>query len=123
MASKILIVDDQEDIHYVYSKWLNADFELINAFNGLEAVEKYKEHNPDLTLMDIKMPVMTGDVAITQIFEHDPEAIIVAVTAFNQDESNLGVPVLRKGFKKSTFMEVVRSGMEGNPVIPSKQPV
>lgn len=118
MGAKILIADDDEDIHYVYKRWLNADFEIIPAYNGHEAVVKYKVHKPDLTLMDIKMPVMPGDEAITQIFNHDPKANIVAVTAYAHDESTLGVPVLRKGFNKNTFMDTVHSGLEGNLVIP-----
>lgn len=119
MSAKILIAEDDEDIHYVYKRWLKGKYDVIKANNGQEAVAKYKELNPDLTLMDIKMPVMTGDVAITEIIDYDPNAIIIAVTAFNHDEADLGVPVLRKGFKKETFIDVIQSGLEGNPVIPT----
>lgn len=120
MASKILIAEDDNDIHYVYRRWLKDKYEVIKAYNGQEAVENYKKHHPDLTLMDIKMPVMPGDEAIIHIFEHDPEAIIVAITAYGSEENELGVPVLRKGFEKNTFMEVIESGLGGRPAIPAE---
>lgn len=113
---KILIAEDQEDIHHIYSKWLKDNYKLIQAYNGKEAVESYKTEKPDLTLMDIKMPGMYGDEAITQIFDHDPEAKIIAVTAYDYTEEDLGVQVVRKGFRKEEFMEVVRAGIKGEKV-------
>lgn len=113
---KILIAEDQEDIHYIYEAWLKGDYKLIQTFNGKDAVDSYKEEKPDLTLMDIKMPVMPGDEAITRIFDHDPKANIIAVTAYNYSEDDLGVPVLRKGFKRKEFMEAVEAGINGKPL-------
>jgi CheY-like chemotaxis protein len=113
---KILIAEDQEDIHHIYSKWLKDNYELIQAYTGREAVDSYKNEKPDLTLMDIKMPGMYGDEAITQIFDHDPKANIIAVTAYDYTEEDLKVPVVRKGFKKEEFMDVVRAGIKGEPI-------
>jgi len=62
--------------------------------------------------MDIKMPVMPGDEAINKILDYDPMANIVAVTAYNYTTDQLGVPVLRKGFNRKKFLEVIREGMK-----------
>jgi len=55
---------------------------IVTAKNGQEAVEKFKKHNPDLILMDIQMPIMSGYEATTAIREiethHTP---IIALTA------------------------------------------
>ena len=110
---KILIAEDNEEIQNIYDIWLNDHYDKTQVYNGQEAIEKYLEYKPDLTLMDINMPVLRGDKAITRIFEHDSNANIIAVTAYNYTEKELGVPVYRKGFKKDEFLEMVEAGLKG----------
>jgi CheY-like chemotaxis protein len=109
---KILIAEDDRELHMLYRLMLGQDYEIIEAYNGQEAVDHYREHRPDLVLMDIKMPVKNGDVAIGEIMELDPGAKIVAVTAYRYTEEDLGVYVLRKGFTRREFLEVVKRGLE-----------
>jgi len=59
-------------------------YEVIEAENGLDALNQYKEHSPDLVLMDITMPVMDGLTAVREIREVDPEAKIIMVSAMGQ---------------------------------------
>ena len=84
---------------------------MIKAYNGKEAVKLYTEHRPDLTLMDIRMPEMQGDEAIDKIRDMDPEANIIAVTAYNYSEEDLGVQVVRKGFSRVAFIELVEEAL------------
>jgi DNA-binding NarL/FixJ family response regulator len=56
------------------------------ASNGREAVDLWKEHRPDVTLLDLRMPVLDGVGAIKQIRELDPNAHIVVLTTFDGDE-------------------------------------
>ncbi len=66
---------------------LEADIELIaEAENGLQAVELYREHRPDIVLIDLKMPVMDGVGAVKQILGEFPDALIVALTSFDGDQ-------------------------------------
>jgi YesN/AraC family two-component response regulator len=58
------------------------DYKIIEASNGKEAVELYKKEKPDLVLMDIMMPVMSGIDAVKEIKKIDPNAKIVAITAY-----------------------------------------
>lgn len=113
MKPKVLIAEDNKDLHFIYDKWIGDDYEIITACNGEEAVNKYLEHKPDITLMDIKMPGMTGDIATNHILAHDPEAKIIAVTAYDYSEEELSVPIFRKMFRKKDFLEMIKEGLYG----------
>jgi CheY-like chemotaxis protein len=57
----ILIVDDNEDTRFVFAAILNHDgYRVIEAADGREGVEAAQSHHPDLILMDIRMPSMSG---------------------------------------------------------------
>jgi CheY-like chemotaxis protein len=103
----ILIAEDERDLIALYRIMLGAGFDYLEAEDGEMAVSLWREHRPDLTLMDIRMPGKTGDRAIQEIVAIDPGARIVAVTAYGYSERELGVPVLRKGFGKAELMSVV----------------
>ena len=56
------------------------------ASNGREAVQKYRELRPDVVLMDLRMPEMTGVDAAREIRKEDPEAKIIALTSYDGDQ-------------------------------------
>ncbi len=107
MRRRILIAEDEEDLVELFCLILGDQYELLTAPDGEQAVTLFQSHRPDLTLMDIRMPHKSGDVAIQEIHAIDPEARIVAITAYPYTEAELGVPVLRKGFAVSTLRDVV----------------
>ncbi len=78
---KILIVDDDADIREILEFMLE-DFETISVANGKEALEKYKDTKPDIVLMDIVMPEMNGIETTKEILKIDPNAKILAETAY-----------------------------------------
>ena len=81
---KALIVDDIKENQDVLSQLLSSiGVETIIATNGKEGVEKTKEHHPDITFMDIRMPVMNGEEAVKLIEEEfgKDRFKIVAITA------------------------------------------
>jgi two-component system chemotaxis response regulator CheY len=91
MPSKknILLVDDDIDLlENVAFMIKSAGYDVTTAENGEEAVKKYKESNPDLTLMDIKMPKMDGFNAFFKIKQYDPNAKVILITAYAIDEKN-----------------------------------
>lgn len=80
------------DDHPIYRGGLAAliaaypDLKLVTeAANGREAVERYRQLRPDVTLMDLSMPVMTGVEAISTIVAEFPEARIIALTTWDGD--------------------------------------
>jgi two-component system, chemotaxis family, chemotaxis protein CheY len=84
--ARILIVDDAEFLRMRISKMLLAEgYEVLEAENGLQAVEKYKAEKPDAVLMDITMPEMDGLTALKEIKAFDAKAKIVMLTALGQE--------------------------------------
>ena len=83
--AKILVVDDAAFMRMRASKLLTDNgYEVIEAENGLDAVEKYKAERPDLVIMDITMPVMDGIEAVKAIKSFDPDATIIMCSALGQ---------------------------------------
>jgi len=83
----ILLVDDDVDLLENTAYLIkNTGLDVVTAKNGQEAVQKYKEIKPDLTFMDIKMPIMDGFDAFFKIKQFDPDAKVVLITAYSLDE-------------------------------------
>lgn len=80
---KVLVVDDDTPLRKTVEGVVKtAGFGVIEAENGAVAVEKFSAERPDVVLMDIKMPVMTGDIALEKIKAIDPSAIVIIMTAY-----------------------------------------
>ena len=92
MAVKVLIVDDAMFMRNMIAeifkgkKYKEEDYQVVaEAENGIEAVEKYKEHSPDIVTMDIVMPEMTGIEALKEIMSMDTGANVIMCSALGQD--------------------------------------
>lgn len=81
MKKRILLVDDDELLRRLFAVMLS-DYTVVEADNGKTAVELYKIYKPDLVLMDIVMPVMDGIEATKEILKINPNATVLAITAF-----------------------------------------
>lgn len=87
LKKTILLVDDDIDLLENTAYMIkNLGCDVITAEDGQNAVEKYKEISPDLTLMDVKMPKMDGFDAFFKIKQFDSDAKIILITAFAVDE-------------------------------------
>ncbi|MEI3597131.1 MULTISPECIES: response regulator [unclassified Oceanobacillus] len=86
MANKILIVDDAAFMRMMIKDILAKNgYEIVGeAQDGKEAVEKYKELQPDLVTMDITMPEMDGITALKEIKGINPDATIIMCSAMGQ---------------------------------------
>ena len=114
--AKILLCDDhnlyRECLRGFFERW--SEFEVIaEAKNGLEAVEEYRRERPDLVLMDVEMPVMSGIEAARRILDEDPGASIVMLTV-STSEDNL-VDAIKGGARgyilKSVHARELRDGL------------
>ncbi|MES9685881.1 DNA-binding response regulator [Bacillus sp. AFS001701] len=87
---KVVLVDDHEMVRMGVSTYLStqSDIEVVGqASNGKEGVELVLEKRPDIVLMDLIMEVMDGIEATKQIISKWPEAKIIIVTSFIDDEN------------------------------------
>lgn len=83
----ILIVDDDVDLLENTAFMIKGmGHDVFTAQDGDEGVSKYKDVKPNLTFMDIRMPKMDGYDAFFKIKQFDPDAKVVLITAYNQDE-------------------------------------
>lgn len=82
----VLIVDDAMFMRVALGNMLKEwGFEVVGeAANGKQAIEKYRELQPDLVTMDLTMPVMSGLDAVKEIIPEFPDAKIIMITALGQ---------------------------------------
>lgn len=78
----ILVAEDNASNYKLFESILKYDYHLIHAWDGMEAVEMFRRHNPQIVLMDINMPVMDGYEATREIRKYSAKIPIIAVTAF-----------------------------------------
>lgn len=78
----VLVAEDHDSNFRLIESILRKDYNLIHAWNGQEAVNMFREYDPQLILMDINMPVMNGYEATREIRKYSTQVPIIAVTAF-----------------------------------------
>lgn len=86
---KIVLVDDDQLVASSLEIILGAEPEIeiaATGYSGQEAIELYQKYQPDILLMDIRMEGMTGLEAAEKILEREPEALILFLTTFSDDE-------------------------------------
>jgi DNA-binding NarL/FixJ family response regulator len=123
---RILSVDDHPLLRKGIAAVVNAepDLKLVaEASNGEEAIEKYRLHLPDLTLMDLQMPGLNGIEAMTRILAEFPKARIIVLTTYSGDAQV--VRALRAGARAyilkghdRELLETIHMVMEGRKRIP-----
>ena len=97
MAYKLMIVDDSNVIRNRISRGTSRmDIEVVaTATNGLEAVELFKKHRPDIVTMDLTMPKMDGLECIYELTDIDPNANILVISALSDKAT--GIKALQLG--------------------------
>lgn len=83
MMRRVLIADDEKDSRALLKLLItNMNWEVVGeAATGQEAVDFYKQHRPDLLLLDINMPYKTGEEALAEILNLFPDAVIIMLTS------------------------------------------
>ncbi|MBW2609367.1 MAG: response regulator [Deltaproteobacteria bacterium] len=122
LQQKILIVDDEKSLTELIKEALHmyGDYNVERAFNGQEALEKYKHFLPDLVVMDVEMPVMDGYESSSKIKSFDPDARILMMTG-NPGDSRAR-RTIKEGIALTLLEKPVRLG-ELNRIIKDNLPV
>ncbi|TKB07052.1 sigma-54 dependent transcriptional regulator [Desulforhopalus sp. IMCC35007] len=94
--SSILIIDDDQQLCLSFSKILSQDgYKTEMAFSGQEGISKVKSQKPDLVILDIRLPDMTGIEVFEAIHDHFPKLPVIIVTAYGTTETAIGA--IQKG--------------------------
>ncbi|MGQ4514393.1 response regulator [Streptomyces sp. DW26H14] len=122
----LLVADDQATVREALAVMLGLaeDVTVVaTATNGAEAVEAAGRHRPDVVLMDLNMPVMDGVEATGRIRAERPDAVVLVLTTFDDDESILAAlragasGYLTKDADRTTILHAVRIAAEGQTVL------
>lgn len=95
---KILIVEDEPSIREMYAfKLKKAGFEIGLAANGSEGLKEAERFNPDLILLDLRMPVMDGQTMLRKLREEDwgKNILVIILTNVSQDEAPMELRLMR----------------------------
>ena len=85
----IMVIDDQAVVRQGFVALINtvADMDVIaEGINGQQAIDLYSQHRPDVTLIDLRMPVVGGVEAISTIRRNFPDARLIVLTTYDGDE-------------------------------------
>ena len=106
--SRVLVVDDSAFMRNLLAQLLEDDHEIVGeAENGVEAVELYRELEPDVVTMDVVMPIRNGIEATTEIKSMDPGSTVIMCTSIGQEEK---------------MREAVEAGADGYITKPFQKP-
>ena len=124
---RILTVDDHPLLREGIAALVNAesDMKLVaEASNGEEAIEQFRLHRPDVTLMDLQMPALNGIEAVTRIRAEFPDARIIVLTTYTGDVQALRAlkagarAYILKGHVHRELLEAIRAVHAGKKRIP-----
>ena len=124
----ILIVDDEVELRKsvastLASTMMNVQFQIEEASNGIDAVNKIKQNEFDLVLMDVKMPEMNGLQALQEIKAHDPRTFVVIMTAHsNFEDAKLAIregayDYIEKPVKAENLISIVEKSIEARSLV------
>lgn len=105
--ARVLVVDDHALLRTGVANIINQEPDLrvvAEAGNGAEALEAYQQHHPDVTLLDLRMPVMEGVEAVHRIRAKDPNARVIVLTTYDTDEEI--ARALRAGAKAYVLKDI-----------------
>ncbi|MBE9524643.1 MAG: response regulator, partial [Chloroflexi bacterium] len=121
---KILIIDDEEIVRDSCIQILaKNNYEIATAQNGADGLELLQEFQPDLALVDLKMPGLSGYEVLEGIRSYDPTIVTIVITGFATVDS--AVASMKKGtfdflpkpFKPDELRLVIRRGLERRKLI------
>ena len=87
--ARVLLVDDHALLRTGVANIINQESDLhvvAEAGDGAEAIAAFERHQPDVTLLDLRMPIMEGVEVVRRIRERDPHALVIVLTTYDTDD-------------------------------------
>jgi DNA-binding NarL/FixJ family response regulator len=110
----VLLVDDHALLRTGVANIINHEPDLrvvAEAGNGVEAIEVWDQHHPDVTLLDLRMPLMEGVEVVRVIRERDPAARIIVLTTYDTDDEISRA--LKAGAKAYVLKDIAAEALVG----------
>ena len=85
--AKILVVDDERNVHYSFRRVLGGTHELLSAYSGEEALQQIEDPALRLVLMDVRMPGKDGLATLQELKQRRPDLPVIIMTAFVSAET------------------------------------
>lgn len=109
---RILLVDDEEGIQLLYREEFEEEgYEVIAAYNGEEALEKFRLEPPDLVILDINMPGMNGIEVLRRMKEINPNLPVILSSAYQEYKQDFGSWASEEYIVKSANMDELKSAV------------
>jgi two-component system NarL family response regulator len=124
---RVMVIDDHQIVRQGFVALINTEADIIviaEGSDGQQAVDLFAQHKPDVTLMDLRMPRLSGVEAIKVIRQQSPTARIIVLTTFDGDEDiyralQAGAQsYLLKGVSFEELIEAIRTVHAGQRRIP-----
>ena len=110
----MLLVDDHALLRTGVANIINHEPDLrviAEAGNGVEALEAWDQHHPDVTLLDLRMPLMEGVDVVRVIRERDPGARVIVLTTYDTDDEISRA--LKAGAKAYVLKDIAADALVG----------
>ena len=110
----MLLVDDHALLRTGVANIINHEPDLrviAEAGNGMEAIEAWDQHHPDVTLLDLRMPLMEGVEVVRVIRERDPQARVIVLTTYDTDDEISRA--LKAGAKAYVLKDIAADALVG----------
>jgi DNA-binding NarL/FixJ family response regulator len=116
LPAKILVVDDHPFVRRAFCSLLGHQphWKVYEADNGIAAVERAHEIKPDVIVMDIVMPNMSGIAAVYELRQVVPEAKVILISSYYTEEE---AALLARLFGDGNFIEKSETGKQLIPTI------
>ena len=128
-AIRVLIVDDHPLLREGVTAVLQEESDIAvvaEATRGAEAIELFRQHRPDVTLMDLRLPDVSGTETVQAIRSEFPDARIVMISTYICDEEIYGalqagaMAYLVKSVQRDELMRAIRKAAQGQRHIPAE---
>jgi DNA-binding NarL/FixJ family response regulator len=124
---QVLVADDHVTVREGLAAMIGRQPDMTvvgEAANGREAVEQWRKHRPDVTLLDLRMPLLDGVGAIDEIRQQDASARIIMLTTYDTDgDISKAIKAGAKGYllkdaQREELLEAIRKVHAGETCIP-----
>lgn len=110
---RILLVDDEEGIQLLYrEEFEDEGYDVVSAYNGDEAIEAFTQEPPDLVILDINMPGMSGIEVLRRMKEINPDLPVILSSAYQEYKQDFGSWASEEYIVKSANMDELKQAVK-----------